>query len=246
MKGKVKCILFNAITFFMLAAMIIAITSNKVTFASSSSKTVTLSQSKVNNLNIGDVATISLESNPTTGYDWYVTYSKTGALNLVSNDFKASKNNIPGAGGVRTFIFKAMGSGDCTLTFKYYRFFEGVKADTKTIVYKVKVLNDKSKTVALEQGKKNTINVGDLAKVTLESNPTTGYYWYESYSKKGILNLVSNDYVVDSNLIGAGGKQTFTFKGVAKGDCTIILKYYRSFEGENKAIKVVSYNVKVK
>jgi len=68
----------------------------------------------------GQIISVSLKSNPSTGYAWAIVpgselyLSQQGASEFVSDN-----SNIPGAGGVLTFKFMAIASGDCTLKLIY-------------------------------------------------------------------------------------------------------------------------------
>ncbi|MFC1901105.1 protease inhibitor I42 family protein [Chloroflexota bacterium] len=82
--------------------------------------------------------------------------------------------------------------------------------------------------------------------ITLDSNPTTGYDWEESYDSS-LLSLVDSEYSPDekaAGLVGAGGTQYFRFKALKTGNTEITLVYNRSFETEILETKV--FNVEIK
>lgn len=101
----------------------------------------------------------------------------------------------------------------------------------------VKVKIDGNRTVGLRLGQ-------DL-KIELEGNPTTGYLWQVAgFSNENILEKVGKyEYVRKSDLIGAGGVQTFSFKSLKKGTTVISFEYTRAWETNKAAEK--QYNVKV-
>ncbi len=103
---------------------------------SSKKSTITLQEGKINRIKLSDIAIVKLSSNPTTGYSWYYTSSRTNALKLVSDEYIAS-SNMPGASGTQVFNFEATARGRVRLTFRYYRSFEGIKSDTKMVVYDI-------------------------------------------------------------------------------------------------------------
>ncbi len=74
-----------------------------------------------------------------------------------------------------------------------------------------------------------SIDVGETVKMKIESNPTTGYYWTAKVEPE-FVNIVNEDYLSDSNLIGAGGIQEFDFKAVKAGKTNIVMEYGRSWE----------------
>lgn len=72
----------------------------------------------------GEIIAVSLEGNPTTGYNWYAVDLDESILSQTGEaDFKAGSNLI-GAGGVVTTQFMAEGPGTTTLTLEYKRAWE--------------------------------------------------------------------------------------------------------------------------
>lgn len=71
----------------------------------------------------GDVLSIALDSNPTTGYTWKVSQNDDKVLlPLGEPQFSlGGKEPMPGAGGTETFQFKALDKGKTTLTLLYTR-----------------------------------------------------------------------------------------------------------------------------
>ena len=75
---------------------------------------------------------------------------------------------------------------------------------------------------------------GDIIRITLESNITTGYSW-ENADKvdKDILALDTNDYVSDPNpeeLDGVGGNTVIVYRALKPGKAKIDLVYLQSWE----------------
>ena len=69
--------------------------------------------------------------------------------------------------------------------------------------------------------------------VDLESNATTGYAWALDSVDASILQFEKSEYVAPvTNLVGAGGKELWTFKAIAAGQTLLKLNYERSFEPE--------------
>jgi inhibitor of cysteine peptidase len=70
----------------------------------------------------GGELVVSLPGNPTTGYDWVITSPASSQLTTVSDSYESSASaGVVGAGGTRTFVFKATGSGVGTLGLSYMR-----------------------------------------------------------------------------------------------------------------------------
>jgi inhibitor of cysteine peptidase len=76
------------------------------------------------NLKPGDVLTLALEANLTTGYSWQVMeLDNTILVQDGEPEYKQSSGSegLVGAGGTQTFRFKAVGSGRISLQLGYMR-----------------------------------------------------------------------------------------------------------------------------
>lgn len=84
-------------------------------------------------------------------------------------------------------------------------------------------------------------------KLVLDSNPTTGYFWYVRPETPKRLSLLQSDYAPDpapEGLVGSGGVQTFMFVATdTLGTETLTFAYRRGpddvFETFNVNIKVI-------
>ncbi len=88
----------------------------------------------------GDLVTLTLVSNPTTGYSWQVMEIDSAILVQDGEpEYKQSSGSegLVGAGGTETFRFKAVGSGKTTLNLGYMRPWESVQP---TETFKVQVV----------------------------------------------------------------------------------------------------------
>jgi inhibitor of cysteine peptidase len=107
---------FVAATFAMLLLV----------FCEDSAKTVLLDENDNNShlcLYVGDIITVRLVSNLTTGYSW----GKPEAvphLELTSSTTESGQSKAPGAAGYQLFTWKASETGDSTLVLRYFRPFE--------------------------------------------------------------------------------------------------------------------------
>ena len=91
--------------------------------------------------------------------------------------------------------------------------------------------NDPNETKSPEKNLPESVSmkVGETVKMTLESNPTTGYQWTAKVDS-GFMTIVKEDYVSSSKLLGAGGVQEFEFKALNAGKTNITMDYGRSWE----------------
>src|SRR4030043_2015206 len=98
--------------------------------------------------------------------------------------------------------------------------------------------------------KQNNVSAGDTFTVTLCSNATTGFEWSESaqISDQTVVQQTAHEFVSPENkgLVGAPGKQEWTFKALKKGHGTIALEYSRPWEGGEKGEWAFNLTVVVK
>ena len=92
-------------------------------------------------------ATVSLPSNPTTGYSWKVEQSND--LFEITSEFAAGEGGALGAGGTDTFTLTPQASGETAVMFMYGRSWE--EAPESKIVYNVKI--DKNMQITVESVK---------------------------------------------------------------------------------------------
>lgn len=79
--------------------------------------------------------------------------------------------------------------------------------------------------------KTSTVNVGDLFRITIDSNPTTGYVWKPTYDADS-LSFVTSTYIAPtSTAYGVAGTEQFDFRALKATTSTdIIFDYVRPWE----------------
>jgi len=91
----------------------------------------------------GQTLVFTLESNPTTGYQWEVIENDESVLQQKGEaEFKSSDTSNPpasGKGGTETFRFYAQNTGNGTLKLVYHRSWEKEVEPLKTFTLQVKV-----------------------------------------------------------------------------------------------------------
>jgi len=88
---------------------------------------------KTINANVNEEFVITLDSNPTTGYNWEEDYDEA-MLKLVESKYEMSKQaeeGMVGAGGTQYFRFQALKTGKTEITLTYKRSWETESADQK-------------------------------------------------------------------------------------------------------------------
>ena len=84
----------------------------------------------------GHEFTVTLESNPGTGYQWIPMFN-TSIINLVSHNFQPSTTKLMGSPGTDVFKFKAINSGTESLKMVYKRSWEKEFVKEKVFVVSV-------------------------------------------------------------------------------------------------------------
>ncbi|MBN1372316.1 MAG: protease inhibitor I42 family protein [Anaerolineaceae bacterium] len=75
-------------------------------------------------LAVGDVLTVNLEGNITTGYNWELENTDLQILELAEEPSYAPENEMPGSPGVITLRFNAVAAGEEILKLVYRRSWE--------------------------------------------------------------------------------------------------------------------------
>ena len=93
-------------------------------------------------LSPGETITVTIYSNPTTGFSWddTATIERAGVLKQTGHRFIEPGESKPGAPGYQEWTFEALGSGQTTAYVEYSRPWEGgekgVRTFTLTVVVK--------------------------------------------------------------------------------------------------------------
>lgn len=96
----------------------------------------------IQQLSVNDLMTVSLESNPSTGYGWFAKSSDPAVIDQEGEaqyNEPASIQPVVGAAGTQTLTFKAADSGTATITLEYKRGWETDVAPEKILTITVEV-----------------------------------------------------------------------------------------------------------
>lgn len=74
---------------------------------------------------------VSLKSNPTTGYSWSYKIQEDGIVEMARQKYIADvhKEGLAGSGGKENYIFKGVKAGETKVTFTYARPWKGGETD---------------------------------------------------------------------------------------------------------------------
>lgn len=82
-----------------------------------------------------------------------------------------------------------------------------------------------------QSGSEVTLRPGGKLDLKLDSNPTTGYFWYLKDIDASQIDQLSDEYIADpapEGVVGSGGHQLFTFEALSTGKSNLVLSYERS------------------
>jgi len=87
----------------------------------------------------GEQFIINLDENITTGYSWNYKIDDETVVKLFKDEYQEPSSKLIGASGTHQFIFVGEKKGDATITFKYYRIWEGEESSVEVKEFNVKV-----------------------------------------------------------------------------------------------------------
>jgi inhibitor of cysteine peptidase len=91
-------------------------------------------------LGVGETATLVLEANPTTGYQWEPAAAPDSAVvTIVSDTYVAPDSTAMGAAGSQRIVIKGVAAGTTTLELRYVRPWETDVAPAETASYDITV-----------------------------------------------------------------------------------------------------------
>ncbi len=210
----------------------------------------------------GETIRVKLRSNPSTGFSWQLGPLEEGMLETSGeNEFVANphREGEAGYGGCEIWKFKAEQSGETEISLFYARPWEDEKP---SMTFKLNVVvdaaspqttgndtGDEFELTANDNGKHIEVHTGDIIRITLASNITTGYDW-ENADKvdQDILKLDKNNYVSDPNpeeLDGVGGKTVIVYRALKPGKAKIGLAYMQGWEPDADDNEKFSVTVEV-
>lgn len=136
--------------------------------------------------------------------------------------------------------------------YEYFPYVAGIQSFTVDYASLSDMLNPgyeylSAAPAALTPDADNQLSAGDLCRIMLSGNPTTGYSWNYEVSDEAVAAPVCGSYVSQAGegIVGGGGTYSWDFKALTAGESTITFKYYRTWEGQASAVQTVVYRVTV-
>lgn len=173
---------------------------------------------------------ITLNENPTTGYQWYSVVSDDTVLSVADHGYAAPEgaDGQPalGQGGERSWTVGGLNEGVASVTFTYLRPWELQPSD---FIYTFTFFVDAGKNLSLLSTQRLPDEyTPEKALVQLLENRSTGYHWEMSVEPEGVLRAVVDTYEQNLSadaLVGGGGLHTWVFVGEQPGEVKLSFRY---------------------
>jgi len=80
------------------------------------------------------------------------------------------------------------------------------------------------------------IHMDETVQISLPENATTGYRWEIDRYDEAFIKMLATEPCYTANAVGSGGEVAFIFQGKKLGASEIMLKHWRSWEGDSSVI----------
>ncbi len=219
---------------------------------------------------VGEIVVVELESYAADGYyAWSEMPGRSDSvLELEGKDQQVRDFaiGVVRVGDKSTFRYLVKAPGKAELTFGCGRPWEKDKPPVST--FNVKIVADAAEAKAAsdgkaapaagrtyemgrnDNGKTLKVKVGDVIRIKLKSNRTTGYSWAIVSGKTDakVLKAGEIEYTVDEHpagMVGVGGNDFCTFTALAPGKTDISLGYARPWEKDKAPAETFKLTVEV-
>lgn len=117
--------------------------------------------------------------------------------------------------------------------------------DNGEFVHKDKALTEINLTQS-DNGKSIQIGLGEIVRISLDENPSTGFRWALEQGDDEVLELLTSDYIqASAPRVGVGGKRVWRFAGKKSGDVRLVLVYRRAWEEEISTVERLQVTIRV-
>lgn len=100
--------------------------------------------------------------------------------------------------------------------------------------------------VATDPAETIHVRVGQTFVIALRANHSTGFSWQLAPQSDATVATIGSAYESPTPRIGAAGQEIWSFRAVAAGAASLVLRYGRPFEsGSSKVASTVAFSVEV-
>jgi predicted secreted protein len=96
-----------------------------------------------------------------------------------------------------------------------------------------------------DNGRSLTLHPGQALRIVLHENATSGYRWELEHVDADVIELAAEQGDYANPAVGAGGNAEFLFRSKRPGSGKIVLKHWRSWEGEASTVGRFCLDIKV-
>jgi predicted secreted protein len=205
----------------------------------------------------GDTVSLSLCSNPSTGYEWTQPASTDPAVASVGEWlYTPPAEEMPGAAGIVETTVVANAAGSAVISSSYDRSWEGGEKGTWTMALTVNVGDAASLRIDCEAfaATPNAVasvdaSVGDTVVVSLCSNPSTGFRWSDPVSSDPAVASVTGwsfaPLQAEAGMVGAPGAEVLAIAANAPGSAVVSASYDQPWDGGEKGAWTLELTVAV-
>ena len=208
---------------------------------------------------VGEIIVIEIEGNATTGYTWDEMPGRSDSV-LESQGHEYKSKDYPvgmvGVGGKAFFRYLVKAPGKTEVVLGYSRPWEKDVPPAQMFNVKINAEAADAETASTtyemtrdDNGKTLKVKVGDVIRVKLKSNRTTGYSWaLTGKTDAKVLKSGEVEYKVDEHpagMVGVGGNDFCTFTALAPGKTEIALGYARPWEKGKEPAQAFKLTVEV-
>lgn len=190
---------------------------------------------------------IALAASPSTGYSWKETKSPDAKMAKLKESHFVSGSEYPGAEGKEVLKYGTSSPGNTTIVLELTgpQGAEPHISKRMTVSLIINPQKDQTPKIYHNPTAPITASKGEVFKIELDSNQSTGYAWKTEgeIDNKVILLLGTEYHVLPGSEPGGEGKETWAFESVGSG--TQVLNFqYVSPEGVAEKEMKITVNVK--
>ena len=193
----------------------------------------------------GDILSVRLPTNFSTGYGWEVTANNPNQLKLVGSPSRENlKESQPGKQEYQVFRFQVQSTGSSVLELQYRR--TGITNSSPEKTYRIQVQTvNKSTLLRLteaDNGKEVRVATGSTLIVRLLTNPSTGFSWQVAQNNPDKLKPLGNPVLEQTG----NQYKVFCFQGYSVGSSILEFHYLRPWERNQPPLNVYRLNVQIR